>query len=159
VASNDAARAAGRPLPYGAYPADAQLTPAQTAANAAATAAGKPLPYPPAPTIMPTVGRAVWFHPHGGSSEGNTANQILAAHIALVKDPRTVNLMVIGESGDTHGERNVYLWDGVLPVPTHPYAEWPLDDAQGRQYPGAGYGLSGDANRNQGMAKARGERA
>lgn len=55
--------------------------------------------------IAPTVGRIVWFHPEGGTPNGDP----LAAKIAAVNEDGTINLGVLDHNGVPYAKTNVFL--------------------------------------------------
>lgn len=62
--------------------------------------------------ITPTVGRVVWFFKWNATQQAHKGP--LSAQVAFVHpDNGTVNLMVIDESGNPHGETNVPLIQDV----------------------------------------------
>lgn len=56
--------------------------------------------------IEPSVGRVVWYYKY---VEGQGFKGPLAAHIAHVHSDNMVNLMVIDQNGNPHGETSVPL--------------------------------------------------
>ena len=70
--------------------------------------------------IKPTVGRVVWYHPSGSTSE----EQPLAAIIAHVWSDTCVNLAVFDANGAATNQTSVFLYQGDTDRPSSCYAEW-----------------------------------
>jgi len=74
-----------------------------------------------APTmIKPTIGRVVWFWPHGL----NPGTQPQAALIAYVHSDTMVNLAVFDPEGEAHSRTSVWLYQGAGEIPDGAYCEW-----------------------------------
>lgn len=73
--------------------------------------------------INPTIGRVVWFY-HYVPSQGHKGP--MAAHVCHVVSDSRINLMVIDEYGNTHGESSVLLLqdDTATAPPLENYCTW-----------------------------------
>lgn len=81
--------------------------------------------------IKPTIGRVVWFYPHG-HREGSLPH---AAMIAFVHSDSLVNLGVLDPNGRSYNETSVSLIQDGGPVPdSGRYATWmPFQIGQAKQ--------------------------
>jgi hypothetical protein len=70
--------------------------------------------------IKPTIGRVVWFHPSGSTSD----QQPLAALIAYVHSETMVNLATFDVNGVASGATSVFLYQGDTDRPQSYYCEW-----------------------------------
>ena len=70
--------------------------------------------------IKPTIGRVVWYHPVGSTSD----EQPLAAIIAHVWSDTCVNLAVFDSNGVAINQTSVFLHQGEGEVPASSFAEW-----------------------------------
>lgn len=79
-------------------------------------------------TIVPTVGRVVWFHPSPNTAESGFTHpaqgQPLAAIVAHVHSPNLVNLAVFDADGRSHSRTSVPLHQGSDERPQGFYCEW-----------------------------------
>lgn len=80
-------------------------------------------------TIIPTVGRVVWFWPNNLKSFDASfvyprPESPCAAIIAHVWHPGLVNLQVIDQNGVSHSATSVYLVQAHEPKPDGNFCEW-----------------------------------
>lgn len=77
-------------------------------------------------TIIPTIGRVVWFHPAANTAEGGFAHaEICAAIVAYVHSDTMVNLAVFDAQGNHHVRTSVPLLKEGEPHPASGYfCEW-----------------------------------
>ncbi len=72
--------------------------------------------------IKPTIGRVVWYYPHGHTPEDNQPH---AALIAFVWSDTCVNLAYFDQNGEAHNATSVLLYDeDSMPKPSTGYACW-----------------------------------
>lgn len=108
------------PSPATSSSATADQTPEPAAADA------------PAPLIMPTVGRVVWYWPKGTASTDGEQPQ--AGLVTFVHDAHTVNLVTFGHDGFPLPRHSAHLVQPDEPAPTKGgYACWmPFQVGQAR---------------------------
>lgn len=75
------------------------------------------------PTIPPTPGRIVHYHPAPGEFV-QIGDAPLAAMVVGVLTNDCVNLTVFDANGEPHGLTSVFLHQGTAPKPDGCYAEW-----------------------------------
>lgn len=75
--------------------------------------------------ISPSIGRVVWYFPHGMKSK-NEDRQPLAAMVAYVHTDRGINIGFLNEHGHQQAAQNVYLvQDDIYPdSELQPFAQW-----------------------------------
>lgn len=73
--------------------------------------------------IRPSIGRAVWFYPHGRMPDGS-GQQPLAATVAYVHGDRLVNLGYIDAGGMHHSAGSVPLVQEGEEEPAGPFCCW-----------------------------------
>jgi len=73
--------------------------------------------------IKPTVGRVVWYYPHG-RTQIDANEQPHAAIIAYVHGDDCINLAYFDSNGNAKAVTSVYLWQGVEPRPSFGFAQW-----------------------------------
>lgn len=87
---------------------------------------------PPPTLIMPTVGRVVWYWPHGAAT--GDGEQPYAAHIVYVSDAHRVNLLTFSHDGFPMPRLGAHLVQPGEPAPAKGgYATWmPFQVGQAR---------------------------
>jgi len=84
----------------------------------------------PAPFIIPSVGRDLWYHPSAYDKSGPggmvaAGDQPLTAKIVAVHNDRMVNLVIYDYNGNAHRRTSVKLLQGHDDAPENGgYAEW-----------------------------------
>lgn len=73
--------------------------------------------------IKPTVGRVVWYWPHGKNPDDNLT-QPCAAIIAHVWNDRCINIVWFNANGSPSAQTSVTLMQEGDLRPMHPHAEW-----------------------------------
>lgn len=91
---------------------------------AAVVAKSATINYRKVPMPIPAIGRQVLFHRTGHEGICLDAKQPMAAVIAFVHGPRSVNLTVFGHKGDVFPMDGVRLAEPGEQLET-PYCEWP----------------------------------
>ena len=73
--------------------------------------------------ITPTVGRMVWYWPHG--ADVAKGMQPLSAQIAYVHSDTIINIGYLSPNGEANHATSVRLLrEGEAPFPSTPYCEW-----------------------------------